>query len=39
MQLWKIKCLLSEFVDSDDLLIKDMTLKMVDKFTKYYYDL
>ncbi|XP_017423437.1 zinc finger BED domain-containing protein RICESLEEPER 2-like [Vigna angularis] len=42
MQVWKIECLLRENVKSDDMTIKNMSLSMMNKFSKYwdqYYDI
>jgi len=36
MQVWKIECLLRENANSDDLTIKDMSLTMMNKFSKYW---
>jgi len=36
MQVWKIECLLQENAKSDDLTIKDMSLSMMNKFSKYW---
>ncbi|XP_017416757.1 zinc finger BED domain-containing protein RICESLEEPER 3-like [Vigna angularis] len=36
MQVWKIECLLLDNVKSDDLTIKDMSLSMMNKFSKYW---
>jgi len=36
MQIWKIECLLRENANSDDLTIKDMSLTMMKKFSKYW---
>ena len=36
MQVWKIECLLRENAKSDDLMIKDMSLSMMNKFSKYW---
>ena len=36
MQVWKIKCLLRKNAKSDDPTIKDMSLNMVNKFSKYW---
>ena len=38
MQVWKIECLLKAYVDSEDSIIKDMTLRMKVKFDKYLSD-
>ena len=36
MQVWKIECLLWENAKSDDPTIKDMSLSMMNKFSKYW---
>lgn len=38
MQVWKIECLLCEYAKSDVHMIKKMTLKMMDQFTKYCHE-
>ena len=36
MQVWKIECLLRENAKSDDPIIKDMSLSMMNKFSNYW---
>ena len=38
MQVRKIECLLKAYVDSKDLIIKDMAIRMKVKFDKYWTD-
>jgi len=36
MQVWKIECFLRENAKCDDPTIKDMSLSMMNKFSKYW---
>ena len=38
MQVWNIECLLKANLESEDLVIKSMTMRMKVKFDKYWSD-